>query len=261
MELFLSHPSRDYYLHELERELSVSAGNIRRELTSLIKSGLFQSYRQKRLVYYKIDKGSALFGLISTLMKPRIVQNHQDIVSEGLLWITKSPAPDVSKDIYCQTRDIFQSRLETFTSHLEKDLRNDAYLIAAVSGEIGNNSFDHNLGNWPDISGIFFAHDQGKKAIVLADRGRGILATIRNVKPDVANDYQALKIAFTKIISGRAGEKRGNGLKFVAQVIREKKWNLHFESGKAHLEIDNTGKMSIYTQKRNIKGCFAVLKY
>ena len=28
-------------------------------------------------------------------------------------------------------------------------------VIIAITGEIGNNSFDHNLGKWPDTPGIF----------------------------------------------------------------------------------------------------------
>ena len=32
-------------------------------------------------------------------------------------------------------------------------------LIVAVAGEIGNNSFDHNLGKWPDSPGVFFGFD------------------------------------------------------------------------------------------------------
>jgi len=31
----------------------------------------------------------------------------------------------------------------------------DAYMAGAIAGEIGNNSFDHNIGNWPDMAGIF----------------------------------------------------------------------------------------------------------
>ncbi len=260
LDLFLTNPDRDYYLRELEKELSISAGNIRREFLQLVKSGLFDKYNKGRLKYYRINTVSPLYKALTMLMNQKI-QTAKDIIDEGLLWMTKPNPYKVSQDYYCQTRDIFQVRLQFFGMHLEKSLGTDAYLLTAVAGEIGNNSFDHNLGKWPDIPGIIFTHDENKKIIVLADRGLGILATIRNVKPSVSNDLEALKVAFTQIISGRFDEKRGNGLKFVTQVIRDNKWSLRFDSGRARLTIDNGSDLKIKKEIKNIKGCFAVIKY
>ncbi len=92
-------------------------------------------------------------------------------------------------------------------------------LLTSVSGEIGNNSYDHNLGQWPDMSGIFFGYDLNKKQIVLADRGLGILQTLKRVRVELKDHESALKVAFTEIISGRKPEARGNGLKYVKNVI------------------------------------------
>jgi len=80
----------------------------------------------------------------------------------GYDWIrSEADKIDVSSDHYCQTRDIFQARLE----RMQKDLlgsgkmkEDNIYIISAIAGEIGNNSFDHNLGNWPDVPGVFFAY-------------------------------------------------------------------------------------------------------
>jgi hypothetical protein len=66
-----------------------------------------------------------------------------------------------------------------------KDAKPLFSLLTSVAGEIGNNSYDHNLGQWPDIPGIFFAYDLNKKQIALADRGVGILETLRKVKPEL----------------------------------------------------------------------------
>lgn len=260
LDLFLSNPDKDYYLRELEKELSISAGNIRREFLHLQKSGLFGKYNKGRLIYYKINTESPLFHALKMLMNQKI-QPAKNIIDEGLVWMTKPNPYKVSQDYYCQTRDIFQVRLQSFGLHLEKSMGTDAYLLTAVAGEIGNNSFDHNLGMWPDIPGIFFTHVENKKIIVLADRGLGILKTIRNVKPNVANDLEALKVAFTQIISGRFDEKRGNGLKFVTQVIRGNKWSLLFDSGIARLTINDGRDLKINEEKRNIKGCFTVIEY
>lgn len=260
LELFFAIPLKGHYLRELEKILSISAANIRRELLSLVKSGLFTVHQKGRLVYYRLNANSPLYSIIKSSVDKSKANSFLDIIDTGLLWITEVQPPEIPQEFYCQTRDVFSARLLTLASHLEETQGEDAYLITAVAGEIGNNSFDHNLGNWPDIPGIFFGGDEKRKIIVLADRGQGIFKTISRVKPDVENDKEALHVAFTQTISGRSPEKRGNGLKFVVQVIRDKKWRLRFDSGRATLAIIN-GQMKINEQKRNIKGCFAVISY
>ena len=187
---------------------------------------------------------------------------------EAFQWITADSveAGRLEASNFCQTRDVFQARLDAMAQELVHDgkLSEDtAYLVTAIAGEIGNNSFDHNIGNWPDVPGIFFGYEgaDGSHSIVLADRGQGVFTTIKNVKPDVSSDRQALKIAFTEIISGRGEEKRGNGLKFVRENIENKKWSLRFDSGRASLEIDTKGNLKIHEEKKGLTGCFAVIKY
>ncbi len=251
---------RDYYLRELENELSVSAGNIRRELLGLVSSGLFVTYKRGRLLYYKIHADSSMFHAVTMLMSPK-VQRADDIQKEGFIWTTMPTPQKISQDYYCQTRDTYGARLQSFGLHLEENVGTDAYLITAIAGEIGNNSFDHNLGNWPDAPGVFFAHDDKRNIIVISDRGQGIFKTISRVKKDVKNDTEALTVAFTQTISGRWPEKRGNGLKFVTQIIKDKKWNLVFDSGRACLRIGTDGRIKIREGKRNIHGCFAVITW
>jgi len=41
-------------------------------------------------------------------------------------------------------------------------------------------------------------------------------------------DMEAVETAFTKRISGRLSEQRGNGLKFVRNVIETRGWSLEF---------------------------------
>ncbi|OGL72935.1 hypothetical protein A3D73_01380 [Candidatus Uhrbacteria bacterium RIFCSPHIGHO2_02_FULL_60_44] len=110
-------------------------------------------------------------------------------------------------------------------------------LISSAAGEIGNNSFDHNLGNWPDIPGAFFAYDLGKRVIVLADRGVGVLATLRLIRPKLKTYAEALRVAFTEIITSRASEHRGNGLKYVKEALTHAGADLTFQSGDSVLEI------------------------
>jgi len=69
---------------------------------------------------------------------------------------------------------------------------------------------------------------------------------------------QALKIAFTKIISGRPSEARGNGLKFVKLVVTNHPFVLDFQSGNAVLKLKQGDKKLIIKKTPNqIKGCFA----
>lgn len=259
LTLFLANPGEAHYLHEIAGKLSISAGNVRREMKTLASSGLFDTYRLGRLLYFKINQNTALFETIKTLTMKTASKTNDDIIARAFLWVTKPSPITLQSEIYCQTRDIFQVRLQTFTEHLEAKMGTGAYLVSAVGGEIGNNSFDHNQGNWPDMPGILFAHT--KKTVVLADRGQGVLKTLQNVRPQIKNDRQALKIAFTEVISGRFGEKRGNGLKFVSSIVSDNKWLLEFRSGKAILRLSGGGKMKIIPSSKTIKGCMAVLKY
>lgn len=167
-------------------------------------------------------------------------------------------------DYYCQTQDVFQARLQHFQVELSQksNLSDDAiYLIVAIVGEIGNNSFDHNIGHWPDIPGIFFAYDfaQNASMIILADRGQGVLATLKQVKPQLRNDMQALETAFKEKISGRAPENRGNGLKFVRESIQQQHLHLTFFSGQAQAELNQ--QMAIKATEGGVNGCLAVLTF
>lgn len=168
---------------------------------------------------------------------------------------------DLSSQFYCANSSVFQgriSKLETFLS----GLGNLGFLITSVAAEIGDNSFAHNLGKWPDTAGIFFGYDLAKRRIVLADRGVGILATLRQVRPQLASHLEAVQVAFTEIVSGRAPEARGNGLKFVRKVILENKINLYFKNGDAEVRVDaEKGELRFTRGAETIRGCFAVIMY
>jgi hypothetical protein len=135
-------------------------------------------------------------------------------------------------------------------------------LIIAVTGEIGNNSFDHNIGKWPDAPGIFFGYDINKRHIVLADRGLGVLETLRQVRPELKNDTEALKVAFTEILSGRAPENRGNGLKFVREITMTQPIDLFFQSGDAEVRIQAPDRdFNLTRGQEMIRGCLVIIKF
>jgi len=163
---------------------------------------------------------------------------------------------------YCPDSDIFRMRLSRLQKELseKKELENFFPSIVAIAGEIGNNSFDHNLGNWPDISGIFFSYNPNE--IVLADRGQGILKTLKVVRPKLKKDTQALKMAFTETISGRFPENRGNGLKYVRKTVQKNNIDLFFQTGDAQLELKEKSKdLKIESSKIALRGCLVKIKF
>jgi len=165
---------------------------------------------------------------------------------------------------YCQFSSIFQTRLHKLENELSKipEFRETYSLITSTVGEIGNNSFDHNLGQWTDISGILFAYNLSRRQIVLSDRGQGVLKTLKRVKPSLKNDKEALRTAFTEIISGRSPESRGNGLKYVKEIIISNDFKLSFQSGLAKLQLKKGDtNLNIRITKKKVKGCLAIINF
>ena len=183
-------------------------------------------------------------------------------IQKAFDWLAKENGSDfLMSDEYCQTRDVFGARLSRITSEMEKmELLKETYaLLAAIVGEIGNNAFDHNLGSWRDVPGIYFAYDLEKKFIVIADRGQGLLATLKRVAPELKTENQAIMLAFTKVISGRAPEKRGNGLKFVESTVRKYKLKVYFYSNDGAYVV-NEG-LHVGEASQNLKGVLAVINF
>lgn len=179
-------------------------------------------------------------------------------------WVSAIIPSVPEHDFYCATSDRFKARHERMTHEMDAhpSLQQTASLISSAAGEIGNNSYDHNLGNWPDISGIFFAYDLGKRVIVLADRGVGVLATLLRVRPKLTSHEEALHVAFTEFITGRAPEHRGNGLKYVTAALTKAGADLSFQSGDSILEIKKgQSNFTIQTADTPIRGSLSLIEY
>jgi excisionase family DNA binding protein len=187
----------------------------------------------------------------------------QEVEAIAREWAESVTPTELNPDVYCRTRDVFQARLERLQSKLSKIMSIEMVsLIVAVAGEIGNNSFDHNLGNWPDTPGVFFSYSIRNRKIVLADRGQGILTTLKRVRPELADSSGAMRVAFTETISGRYPETRGNGLKFVRSIIVKNPFSLYFQTGDAKLYLKKEfNQLKIEQTKNIIKGCFAVVGF
>jgi hypothetical protein len=187
-----------------------------------------------------------------------------DLAKLAEQWVEREVGAEPDANFYCPTNDVFQNRLITMQNALGKldNLSTPFSLIVALIGEIGNNSFDHNLGNWRDLPGVFFAHNIDKGYIVLADRGQGLLRTLQRVKPGLKTHAEAMNVAFTEVISGRAPESRGNGLKYVKNIVTKHPLDLLFESGDAQVSLRQGDLELRITEKvPSIQGCIAILKF
>jgi hypothetical protein len=141
---------------------------------------------------------------------------------EDLLRWYFDATPPINADV-SETRDMFEARAQRIFPLLLKNgfSEQDASLIYSIIGEVGNNSFDHNLGLWTGQPGCYFHFeiDDRGVAFAIADHGRGLFSSLKRVLPTLKTDQEAIETAFEKTISGRAPEQRGNGLKFVQRII------------------------------------------
>lgn len=216
------------------------------------------------------DKSGKLVSFRPTKTSKRYYRQEEfdffinDLEAVAKAWATKEIASELRNDFYCQTKDVFDARLSRLQNELGKipGMENILPLVVSVAGEIGNNSFDHNLGMWPDVPGIFFGFDFQRRKVVLADRGQGILETLKRVRPGLKTDEEALRTAFTEIISGRAPEARGNGLKYVRKVISENSMTLEFWSGNSRLCISKDERvLPFFPVSPSFHGTIAVINF
>jgi len=237
-------------IKKVSKILNVSTQTLRRwdesgRLTSVRGSNNYRYYKEEDIEEY-------------------IKNNVKDIFKIARNWVFNDNAIAPQSDFYCIDASVFQARLGRFKSDISRirKLKEIYFLIVAVAGEIGDNSFAHNLGNWPDIKGIFFAYDLDRGKIALADRGQGILKTLKIVKPELNNHLDALRTGFTEVISGRSPESRGNGLKYVKEIITSNDINLFFQTGDAELKIKK-GDSDLNIKKSSVSfhGCLALIQF
>lgn len=187
--------------------------------------------------------------------------SKSDLIKFALDWVHNNT--EFPGAFHCPTSAVFQGRLTKMEYELmQKPGFEKLYsLVVAITDEIGDNSFVHNLGKWPDTQGIFFGYDIVKGVIVLADRGLGILETLSRIRPGLPSHVEALKVAFTEFISGRAPEQRGNGLKYVRRVVSDNPMTLFFATGDAELRLKNPDKQLLITRSAtSFRGCLAVIE-
>ncbi|MHA1491972.1 MAG: helix-turn-helix domain-containing protein [Promethearchaeota archaeon] len=216
-------------------------------------------------VFNKIKKGeikAQKMGRNFVIFKKDLKDIDVNLFKFAEDWVSsKKKFPE---EFYCQNSSTFQARVSKMEILINQRKKNKKLspLLTSIAGEIGNNSFDHNLGQWLDIPGIFFGYNLNKQRIVLADRGVGILKTLKRVKPELKNHKESLLTAFTEVISGRKPEARGNGLKYVRKIISKYPINLIFQTGNARLTLKGGNQdINIQIISNDIKGCLALITY
>jgi len=83
LRFFFSNTEKRYYLRELEKILSLPVGNIRRELISSEKLGLFKREKVGNLVYYYLNKDSPFFGVFENIISKIQITRKKDIKQNG----------------------------------------------------------------------------------------------------------------------------------------------------------------------------------
>lgn len=196
------------------------------------------------------------------------VESIQDFLTNNLFWGAKRWAQKSKSEpdgiFYCPTRPTFETRNAFMEKRLADNIGDVYSLISSSIGEIGNNSFDHNLGRWPDVMGVYFGYNIEKRRIVLADKGLGILKTLQRVVPGLSDHKKALHTAFTEIITGRAPENRGNGLKYIIRNVENGHFSLTFQTGNAEMVLkagESFTADNIKIVKYNIPGCLALISF
>jgi hypothetical protein len=251
--LYQKSMTKEFTIKETANKLAVNTQTLRRwDKSGRLKAKRKETGKISRYYYNENEIEDFLSANFSVLFK--VAQK----------WAFDPKPFEIPGRFYCSDKSIFKARLSRF----EFDLSQNANfgktfpLIVAVAGEIGNNSFDHNLGNWPDVSGAFFGYNIDERKVVLADRGQGLLKTLKQVRPELPDHQEALKVAFTEWISGRAPEARGNGLKYVKDVVTNYGFKLFFQSGDAVLNLNKKNKtLKIEKSSNFVRGVFALINY
>lgn len=188
----------------------------------------------------------------------------------ALAWAQSTQGTTPPPEVYCPTRDVADGRLPKLYQLAERSGLSEqrAALLAAVAGELTANCFDHNIGAWLDVPGCWFSFElkDNSIAIEIADRGQGFLSSLKRVKPSLATHQEAIITALTEEISGRAPERRGRGLKFIASSLNGRLPDSHWilQTGNARLAITAPVEPAAIPQKitennSSILGTYAAL--
>jgi hypothetical protein len=186
---------------------------------------------------------------------------HFDVFMEGLTYkefledykkvvFTERENLNIHEIMHCSFRDELAGRLSSKIRLMFRDFgmnKEEEQRVTALVGELGNNVFDHNEGEWPTSfrGAIIIAqrYPQLRKIeVVVADAGVGFLGSLKTYDPAPKDDVEAIKLGLLGI-TGRAGERRGNGLKTIQDwTINNFNGIVRIHSGNGLVVIDKGGQ-------------------
>lgn len=155
LKYFFANPDRKYYLRELERILGISVGNIRRELLALKKTGLFESKKEGKQVYYFLNKASPIFEefkkiLAKTIGAEAILKEKlMRVKGVGIVFIYGSVAREKEDDL--SDIDIFivgslnENNLLKFIQEAEKELSREINYVIFTAKDIKEGIRENNV--------------------------------------------------------------------------------------------------------------------
>lgn len=169
---------------------------------------------------------------------------------------------NIQEILHCKHRDEFDGKLERFITMFQHFGLNedDARLATTLIGELGNNTFDHNLGSWPtDVSGCIITAQNWPKLkkiqFAIADPGVGFLGSLKAAFPELKTDIEAIKKGMAGN-TGRIGEIRGNGLKLIQEwTIKDFCGKVSIQSGEGLVSVDKNGMEEV--KRKRILGTLA----
>lgn len=173
------------------------------------------------------------------------------------LSVSEGNSPDMFEIVWSTFRDEFSARLVSRIRRMFQSFgmnEDEEQRATALVGELGNNVYDHNEGSWPtDVGGALIIAqqypDQKRIEVVVADPGVGFLGSLKLAKPDLVDDIEAIRLGLQGV-TGRVGEKRGNGLKLIQRwTIEDFKGILRIHSGSGLVEVDHTGTKATSVSK------------
>lgn len=127
---------------------------------------------------------------------------------------------------YSSKQDFYGEYEEIFSEFIKIGFsKNNAALITSSIGEIIDNAFYHNLGQWNSEFGplvVFIAqHIPDKKNINISvcDFGVGFLSTLAENYPFLKTEGEAIAVALKANTTGRINKAGGNGLVYLQKNI------------------------------------------
>ncbi|MEK7147128.1 MAG: hypothetical protein AAB772_02630 [Patescibacteria group bacterium] len=156
---------------------------------------------------------------------------------------------NVCEIIHCIFRDELDARLGKINRmFLHFGLGEiEGSMTTSLVGELGNNVFDHNDGQWPtSVRGAIILAQvnprQRRIEVVVADPGIGFKGSLAALSAPVKNDdLEAIKLGLSGV-TGRIGEPRGQGLRIVQNwTINNFAGIVRIHSGSGLVIVDKNG--------------------